>query len=1060
VGPAHRGVSLGSLLLGSLMTSKWHAFRWWQSVALTCLALTLPAFAQDTSGTDVMQVFRSMSPNEQQQVMQQIGVGQATGAGGANSALASEQAAREQDLEAMRFRLQLQQREQLEQRLPILRPEDWVVIEADTTPLPPRPTDTSEALYRSLITGTLTSSYPAYPGSPPSSSAAIANPLAQFSNLSSMSQGGSQVSPSQLQQYQQYQQQQQSGQTSDQQSQVPGQSAGQSTGEVSQALTGGWQFGPPSLMTPPDPQQLAQLVALIRSKNPYQLTRDGVLNLPGFAGIRMGGLSDVQATLRLEVEPAMRGLFFRVTKLPLAKEGAAGLRPFGYDLFAYPPSTFAPGTNVPVPSSYIVGPGDVLEVDLYGNENHSYTLEVGRDGRVNFPQIGPIAVGGGSFSSVKEQLESRVARQMIGVKASVSMDQTRAIRIFVLGEAQEPGSYSVSGLATMTSALYAAGGIRLIGSLRDIQLKRQGQVVRHLDLYDLLIRGDTTDDAKLLPGDVVFVPPIGPTASIDGEVHRPAIYEMRHETTLGDLVQLAGGLTPDAEPNLAWLTRIDSHELREVLRVDLSSGPGRSQSLHNGDELRVMRLVPTLDSGVTLAGHVYSPGNVAYRAGMRLTDVIHSIDDLQPNADLHYVLIRRELPPDRRIEAFSADLGAALVSPGGPADVSLMPRDRVIVFDLESGRDRIIQPLLEELRLQSHFDRPTDVVQVQGRVKVPGEYPLEPGMRVSDLIRAGGYLTDAAYGGRGELARYAVINGEERQIELIPVDLVAALRGDPKADIKLEPFDTLSVKQLSLWGEQNQVTLLGQVRFPGVYTIREGETLRSVVERAGGLTEYAFPEGSVFTRVELKQREQEQLDMLARRTQSDIAAMALEATAGSAISGNGGGGSAGANALVVGQGLLTQLKAARAVGRLVIDLPRLMREPQGSQDDVILRRGDMLIVPKFEQEVTVIGEVQSNTSLLYRKNQTRDDYINLSGGMTQHADPGKIYVVRANGSVVPGAPAHFFRVGSSGVAIRPGDTIVVPMNTEKLPALPEWQAITGIIYNLAIGAAAIHAVGV
>jgi polysaccharide biosynthesis/export protein len=215
----------------------------------------------------------------------------------------------------------------------------------------------------------------------------------------------------------------------------------------------------------------------------------------------------------------------------------------------------------------------------------------------------------------------------------------------------------------------------------------------------------------------------------------------------------------------------------------------------------------------------------------------------------------------------------------------------------------------------------------------------------------------------------------------------------------------------------------------------------------------------VFTRVDLEQREQQQLDMLARRTQADITAMALEATAGSALSGGGGGGgTAGANSLAVGQSLLTQLRATRAVGRLVIDLPRLIREPMGSQDDVILRRGDQLIVPKYEQEVTVIGEVQSNTSLLYRSNSNRDDYINQSGGMTQHADAGKIYVVRANGSVVPN-PTHFFRLGSSGVAIKPGDTIVVPMNTEQLPPLPEWQAITGIIYNLAIGAAAVKALG-
>jgi polysaccharide biosynthesis/export protein len=328
-------------------------------------------------------------------------------------------------------------------------------------------------------------------------------------------------------------------------------------------------------------------------------------------------------------------------------------------------------------------------------------------------------------------------------------------------------------------------------------------------------------------------------------------------------------------------------------------------------------------------------------------------------------------------------------------------------------------------------------------------------MRVSDLIRAGGSLAESAYGGQAELARYTVIDGVERQTDLIRIDLAAVLKGDPGANIELKAFDSLSVKELSLWGQQEQVTLSGQVRFPGVYVIRQGETLKSVLQRAQGLTQYAFPEGSVFTRVDLKQREQQELDMLAERTQSDITAMALEATAAGTIS--GAGGASGANALLVGQSLLSQLRSTRAVGRLVIDLPRLMSEPIGSQDDVVLRNGDQLLVPRFEQEVTVIGEVQSTTSHLYRRALSRDDYIRLSGGFTNRADTGRIYIVRANGSVVAAAPWHFFRAGSDSVSIHAGDTIVVPINTEKLPPLPEWQAITGIIYNLAIGAAAIHA---
>ena len=260
-----------------------------------------------------------------------------------------------------------------------------------------------------------------------------------------------------------------------------------------------------------------------------------------------------------------------MTKLPLKKLGTAALKPFGYDLFDRRVSSFAPVTNIPVPADYVMGPGDQINVQLYGNQNRQFMLIVGRDGRIQFPTLGPINVTGQTFESVKTALEARVERQMIGVHASISLGDTRSIRVFVLGEAKRPGSYTISGLGTITSALFAAGGVRPIGSLRNIQLKRQGAIVRHFDLYDLLIRGDTTDDAKLLPGDVIFVPPVGSTIGVEGEVRRPAIYETKGETSIADVVQLAGGLTPEADLGNAALTRIDSDQHRVVLRVDLGN---------------------------------------------------------------------------------------------------------------------------------------------------------------------------------------------------------------------------------------------------------------------------------------------------------------------------------------------------------------------------------------------------------------------------------------------------------------------------------------------------------
>jgi polysaccharide biosynthesis/export protein len=802
----------------------------------------------------------------------------------------------------------------------------------------------------------------------------------------------------------------------------------------------------PPEVTPEEKARQESLVELIRSRNPYLLDSSGALQLPGFEPIVLAGLDEEQATRRVAALNSLLRLDVKVTKLPVRKSGISGLSPFGYDLFQDDQSTFAPITDVPVPSDYIVGPGDQLNVQLYGTQNRNLRLVVGRDGRISFPELGPINVAGRTFERVAADLEQRVTRQMIGVRASVTMGDTRSIRVFVMGEANRPGSYTVSGLSTITSALYASGGVKPIGSLRDVQLKRNGTVVRRLDLYDLLLRGDTTDDAKLLPGDVIFIPPIAASVAVDGEVRRPAVYELKGSTSVRDILELAGGLTADADDSRVALVRVNERRMRSVVDVPLNVGSAPAELLRNGDSLRVLRLRPTLDQGITIEGHLYRPRQLAWREGMRLTDAIDSVDELRPNADMNYILIRRELPPDRRIVMLSADLAAALRAPDSPRNVALSPRDRLIVFDLLAGRHELLEPLLVEMRRQSRIDQPTEIVRIDGRVKVSGDYPLERNMRVSDLLRAGGGLQDAAYGSKAELTRYRV-TGDTRTTLLLDIDLAAILSGDESADVLLQPFDFLNVKEVPEWSEQEKVVLMGEVRFPGSYPIQRGETLSSVLERAGGLTALAFPEGAVFTRIELREREQQQLDRLAERLQSDLAATALQAAAA-----NQGGAS---QALVVGQSLLEQLKSTKAVGRLVIDVKRVMKSSTDTNDDIVLREGDHLNIPKQKQEVTVIGEVQNTTSHFYRQNLSRDDYLMLSGGITRKADRGRIYIVRADGSVVSSESSGWFR-RSAQVAMKPGDTIVVPLDTERLPALPLWQAVTGILYNLAIGAAAVN----
>jgi protein involved in polysaccharide export with SLBB domain len=736
----------------------------------------------------------------------------------------------------------------------------------------------------------------------------------------------------------------------------------------------------------------------------------------------------------------------KITRLDLLPVGDEALKPFGYDLFTDAPSTFVPATDIPVPPDYVIGPGDQLRVQLFGSTNRTLTLTVGRDGQVSFPEIGPISVGGQRFSVAKLSIESRVSGQMIGVRANVEIGQTRAIRIFLLGEVEMPGSYTVSGLSTMTNALFSGGGISHTGSLRNIQLKRNGQLIRTLDLYDLLLKGDTSSDARLLPGDVVFIPPVGPTVSINGEILRPAIYELRSNTSVGDLVALAGGFTPKADPRQVRFEQLNARGERIVTNLDFSSDAARAKALANGDFVRVLRIRNTLEGAVTVAGHVYNVQPFEFRPGLRLSDVLR-YEDLKPRADTHYILIRREVAPDRKIVALSADLAAALAAPGSDGDLLLASRDQLTVFDIDSSRDRVVSGFLTELRAQATYEQPLQAVIVGGRVRSPGQYPLEPDMRISDLIRAGGSLEDAAYGGEAELSRYEVVNGEYRQTELIDIDLAAVLRGDPAADIALKPYDALNIKEVPQWRELETVSVEGEVRFPGIYPIQRGETLRQVLQRAGGLTDLAFPDGAVFTREELRRREQAQLDRLTQRLRRDLAVLALQG----AQTPTGGG---NLQALSVGEGLLAELQGSRAVGRLVIDLDQVLEAPPGGEKDIVLKNGDRLLVPKQNQEVTVIGEVQNATSHRYSTDLSRDDYVSMSGGMTNQADEDRVYVVRANGSVVSNAGGAWF--SRSGAEMQPGDTVVVPLDAGKMRPLPLWAAVTTIIYNLAVAVAAVN----
>jgi len=791
--------------------------------------------------------------------------------------------------------------------------------------------------------------------------------------------------------------------------------------------------------TAADQEHRSMLVSKLHKQNPYTLDKDGRLILPGINPIYLAGLNEQQASMRVSSDPALLGIDVQVALLPLSNVGLDALQPFGYDLFEKRGSSSNESYGAPVPADYVIGPGDSLRIQLFGNRNAEYELQVERDGSIRFPEIGPLHVGGMTFEQLRQLVNSRVNEQLIGTQSNVSMGELRLVQVFLVGDVNSPGSYTVGSLSTMTTVLSVGGGVAKNGSLRRVQLKRNDKVVSTLDVYDLLLRGDTSGDARVQSGDVVFVPPVGTRVTVSGEVKRPGIYEYRGAANVADIVRLAGGLLPTALASEIRIERLDPALGLQAIDAGTDSPETASVKVSDGDVLRVPAGSSDYDMSIRLVGNVQRPGAYQWRTGMRIADLIPSGRYLNPNSDVHYALIRREDQPNSGIRTLSADLAAAWAMRGSVVDIELKPRDTIYVFDLLAGRNQYIDPLIDELRLRSSFSQPLAIVNVGGSVNATGAFPLESEMRVSDLVRAGGGLADSAYPGEAELTRYTVGPDGRRDTRVIAVDLRQALSGNDSADLVLQPFDYLNIRETPDWRDVEYVEIRGEVEFPGRYPIRKNETIASVVARAGGLSDTAFPSGSIFTRESLKERERNQLEVLAKRMESDLASMSLADPGQS-------------EALGIGETLLTQLRSAEPIGRMVVDLEGLLNDAKA--EPLIMRDGDTLYIPPIQQDVTVLVEVQYSTSHHYIAKATRDDYIRMSGGTSNNADSARIYVVRASGEVVVGNRSRFF-ARSKGVSIEPGDTIVVPLDTDRIRPLTLWTSVSQILYNVAIAATAV-----
>lgn len=802
------------------------------------------------------------------------------------------------------------------------------------------------------------------------------------------------------------------------------------------------------------------------------------------------------------------------------------LERFGVDVFANAPSTFTPTMDIAIPEQYILGVGDQLSIQIYGKENVEYTLPVTREGTILIPNVGPIKIAGLAFAEMKLFLAERIKQRIIGVNAVVSLAELRSMRVFVLGDAYKPGPYTLSSLSSVTHAIFAAGGISDIGSLRNIEVKRAGKLIQKVDLYDLLIHGDSSNDILLQSGDVVFIPTQGKTASILGEVRRPAIYELQEGDDFNRVLEMAGGLLPSAFPQSTMVERYNTRSLRSIVNLDLTQQDALQQNVKNGDYIRVLKSSGMYEKSITVIGAVTRPGKYQWQKGIRVTDLLPNLDShVLASADLNYGIIVRQLDKARNIEVLQFNLAKALESTNSVDNLQLAPNDKILIFsnvtkhidekisldelaytqeqlfakerefaknlykektfwqkyggnpskpplnnavnDEEENlvsqslvqitggelneeldiremalfsRHRLLAPVLRKLRQQGASGQPIQLIEVDGQVKFPGIYPLAKNAKVSDVVAAAGGVNESAYLARAEVTRNQFNDDGATKVSL-SVDLGLALSGDERFNIALKSKDRLNIHKIPAWSENHVVELRGEFVFPGKYTISRGETLADLIIKAGGLTQYAHPDGSVFTRKKLQELEQQNLFKLAGDLRIEMASKSLTEKGTSA-------------SYEDAQKLLADITNLEPVGRLVIDLPKIIAS---NSDEILLEGGDVLYVPTKKNSINVIGQVQVGSSHLFNRTMTAEDYIAQSGGIKKRADEERIYIISASGSIKMIEESNWF-AGAADTSLKPGDTIVVPLDSEYMNDLTLWSTATQIIYNAAVAVAAINGI--
>lgn len=722
------------------------------------------------------------------------------------------------------------------------------------------------------------------------------------------------------------------------------------------------------------------------------------------------GQADVNADVRsgLPTDPQeglMEGIGLGDRRDSIATIAKAPRRIFGHDLFTNSRLTFEPNLSIATPDNYVLGPGDEVIIDVWGDSQMTIEATVSPDGKIFVSNVGPVTLAGLAISEAAQRLRGSLAAIYEGlydgsVKMKLSLGSIRSIQVNVAGEVASSGTYTLPSLATLFHALHMAGGVEQLGTLRSIKVYRGGKLFSDVDVYDYILNGKTDKDIALRDGDLVTVAAYGKLAEVSGEVKRPMFYEMKGSETIGDLVRFAGGFTNDANRKMVSVTRRQGGEYRSFT---VDSGDFDTFVLEDGDVVSVAGAIDRYENRVEVKGAVYREGYYAIDDKVNtVKELIARADGLRDDAFRSRALLYRE-KPDWTMEVQAIDLDGLMA--GRVADISLRPNDILMI------------PAVSEM--QEQYD-----VTIFGSVSRPDTYPYAENMTVEDLVIAAGGLLESASTSNVIVTRRVKDPRSTRVsdtlFETFTVNISDALSTDGEGGFVLKPFDQVYVRRSPVYITQSSVTVRGEVTFEGTYPLsHRNMRISEIIGSAGNVTPGAFVEGAYLLR---KMTDEERAQRRALREMIEA-----QAERGDKDSLNMAG---------------VELSSVYSVG---IDLEKALAAP-GSDADIVLRDGDVISVPTYNGTVRVMGAVLYPNSVTYRVGKKMKYYVNAAGGYDNRARKNRAFVIYMNGMVASGTSAE----------IRPGCIIIVPSKAYSEPI--KWSEVVGLVSSTASTAAVVISV--